>query len=522
MKDPYYYLNFSKYSDIEDKKDRRIYRFLETIPGMISWTIILSAIILSRFFPVWTASFIIVFVIYWVLRSVYFSIHLKRGYSKMKINEKEDWILKLNLLEKYSLPVSNWKEIYHLVVVPIYKESVYILRNTLKSISENDYPLDRVVVVLAVEERSGEETIKEILKLKNEFKGIFLEIILTIHPKDIPGEIAGKSSNEAWGTKVAKKEIIDQLKIPYENIILTSLDSDTVIYPKYFSCLTHYYLTSENPTRTSFQPIPLYINNIWEAPPLSRVFSFSSTFWHTINQERPEKLITFSSHSMSFKALVDIGFKQTNVVSEDSRVFWQAILRFDGNYRTVPIHYPVSMDANVAPSFLKTTINVYKQNRRWAYGVENIPYFLFGFLKNKKISFKKKFALGFEVIEGQISWATAPILIYVLGWLPIVLGRGDFRETVISYSLPIVLSRILTFAMIGLIGSIYFSILLLPPKPAYYGKFKFFVMIAQWIIIPFTMIFFSSFPALEAQTRLMFKKYMGFWPTPKFRKNENN
>jgi hypothetical protein len=32
------------------------------------------------------------------------------------------------------------------------------------------------------------------------------------------------------------------------------------------------------------------------------------------------------------------------------------------------------------------------------------------------------------------------------------------------------------------------------------------------------MIFFSSLPALDAQTRWMLGKYMGFWPTEKYRK----
>ncbi len=513
-----YYLKASRHTDFDNPREKRLYRFFEMLPGILSWSVILSAIILSWFFPLWTASIIILFAIFWFLKSVYYSTHLRSGYKIMKKNENTDWIKKLNDLEKYSLNISSWKDIYQLVVVPTYDEPISILRNTILSIEKNDYPLNRIIIVLALEERAGPEMIKTSQILEKEFKDKFFSFITTVHPKNIPGEIAGKSSNEAWGTAVAKKEIIDKNEINYENIILTSLDSDTVVYPKYFSCLTYHYLTEEKPLRTSFQPIPLYINNIWEATPISRVFAFSSTFWHTINQQRPEKLITFSSHSMSFKALVDIGFKQTNVVSEDSRVFWQCLLHYDGDYKVAPIHYPVSMDANTAPSFWKTVVNVYKQKRRWAYGAENIAYFLFGFLKNKKIPFSKKFNFGFEVIEGQLSWATAPILIYILGWLPIIFGReGAFGEIVFSHSLPIILSRVLTLAMMGLIGSAYFSIILLPPRPPQYGKSKFIILFVQWFIIPITMIFFSALPALEAQTRLMLGKYLGFWPTPKFR-----
>ncbi len=514
------YLKVSRYSDLEDPKERMIYRLFEIFPGALSWSVIISAIILAYFFPLWTAGFIIVFAVYWFLRSIYFSAHLRVGYRVMKKNEARNWLAELEEIpvDKYGVSIDHWSEIYHLVVIPTYQESDHILKNTISSIAVNDYPSDKMIVVLAIEERAGQEAIETAERMKERFENEFFKFLITIHPKDIPGEIAGKSSNEAWATRVAKEEIIDSMKIPYESIVLTSLDSDTVVYPKYFSCLTHFYLTARNPIRTSFQPIPLYINNIWEASPLSRVFAFSSTFWHTINQQRPEKLITFSSHSMSFQALVDIGFKQTNVVSEDSRVFWQCLLKFDGDYEVLPIHYPVSMDANAAPTFTKTAINTYKQKRRWAYGVENIPYFLFGFMKNKKIPFSKKFTFAFEVIEGQLTWATAPILIYILGWLPIFFARGDFAGMVASYNLPIILSRVLTLAMFGLIGSAYLSLLLLPPRPPNYGKATFIILILQWVVIPFTMIFFSAFPALEAQTRLMLGKYMGFWPTPKFRK----
>ena len=176
------------------------------------------------------------------------------------------------------------------------------------------------------------------------------------------------------------------------------------------------------------------------------------------------------------------------------------------------------MDANVAKSFFRTLINVYKQQRRWAYGVGDIPYFLFGFLKNRKIPTSKKISLGFTLFETHWSWATASILIFFLGWLPLFLGGEAFKQTLLSYNLPVFTSRILTLAMLGLIGSVYFSIMLLPPKPPDYGKHKYLFFALEWFLLPIIMIFFTSLPSLEAQTRWMFGKYLGFWPTPKMRR----
>jgi hypothetical protein len=505
------YLSIGTAKDIPDFKERMLYRFFEILPGLLSWGSLVLVVLLSKLKPLWISIFIVVFVVFWLLRTAYFSLHLWLGYKEMSKKENENWFSMVKNIQE-------WERIYHLVVIPTYKESYKVVRDGIISLINTDYPKDKLIVVLACEERARQDVGETANKIEKEFGSKFFKFKITWHPKNLPGEIGGKGSNETWGARRIKEEVVDVLKIPYENIIFSSFDADTCVFPKYFSCVTYRYLTAKNPTRTSFQPVPLFTNNMWEAPAISKIFSFSSTFWHTMNQERPEKLITFSSHSMSFKALVDVGFKQTNVVSDDSRIFWQCFFKFDGNYTVEPLYYPISMDANVSDNIFKTLLNIYKQQKRWAYGVSDIPYFLFGFLKNKKIPLRRKMSLGLEVIEGHFSWATASLMIFLLGWLPLILGGAEFNQTIVSYSLPKVISRIMTLSMVGLVSSVYLSFLLLPPKPPEYGKSKYLVFAFGWLVFPFMMIFFGSLPALDAQTRLMFGKYMGFWVTEKYRK----
>jgi hypothetical protein len=118
------------------------------------------------------------------------------------------------------------------------------------------------------------------------------------------------------------------------------------------------------------------------------------------------------------------------MVSEDSRIFWQCLLRYDGDWRTVPLYFPVYMDANVAPSFWQTIVNQYRQIRRWHYGVENNPYFLFGFLKNRAIPSSLKWRLGLTMMEKTHSAATNALIIFLLGWLPVMVGGSEFNITV--------------------------------------------------------------------------------------------
>lgn len=517
----YYYLKVGRAADLKNPKERRIYRLLETLPGTMAWLTLLSVILLSWLTPVFTAFFIIFFDIYWLLKTIYLSLHLRSAFARVRRNLKINWLVQLSDTGK------DWQEFYHLILLPFYKEDEEIIRLCLESLIKTNYPKDKMIVVLAAEERAlrqssgqaGYDSLEIARKIQEEFADKFSKFLITIHPKDIPGEIAGKGSNIAWAGKQVKEKIIDRLKIPYDKIIVSAFDIDTIIYPDYFARVTYAYLTTPNPQNFSYQPIPFYTNNIWQAPALARVVAFSATFWHTIQQERAERITTFSSHSMPFQALLNVDFWQTNMVNEDSRIFWQCLLRHDGNYGVVPLYFPVKMDANVAPSFWRTMVNLYKQQRRWAYGAENAPYFLFGFLKNKKIKLSKKWRYSWTYIEGIWSWATNSLIIFSLGWLPLVLGGAAFKRTLLAHNLPQATRWIMTLAMAGIVTSAYLTIIILPPKPAAYGKHKYLMMVFQWPLLLLTMVIFGAFPALDSQTRLMLggRFRLNFWVTPKHR-----
>jgi cellulose synthase/poly-beta-1,6-N-acetylglucosamine synthase-like glycosyltransferase len=432
----------------------------------------------------------------------------------MKKNLKINWLEKLKQLE-------NWQDIYHLIILPMYKEERELVSSTIQSLVDSEYPKEKMIVVLAIEERAGLQIQEMAKKIQEEFEKKFFQFLVTSHPQGIPGEVAGRGSNLAWAIRKAKK-IINKLAIPQEKIIVSAFDIDTQPYPQYFACLTYHYLKAKNPLKCSYQPIPLYNNNIWQALAFSRVIATSGTFWQMMQQSRPEQLVSYSSHSMPLKIFEKISYP-SNLVSDDSRIFWKSYLAFDGDYRVVPLNYPVSMDAVLAKNFFWTIINQYKQQRRWAWGVENIPYLFYGFLKNKKISLFEKFRQAFIIFEGFWSWATAALLIFFLGWLPLILGGKEFNVSLLSYNLPRLTSILMTLAMIGMVVSAIISFLILPPRPknlasGWPSKLKTLSMIFQWLLLPITLIFFGALPALESQTRLMLGKALSFWVTEKSRK----
>jgi hypothetical protein len=506
-------------------------RFFEILPGALAWTTLILMVLLSWLFPTFISIFIILFDIYWLLKTIFLSFHFVATYKEMKVNMRIDWIEKLNEIKpneevldnyknkKFLTAPYSWREIYHLIILPMYNEPYEVVRESFIRLSSAHYPMEKIMVVLGLEERAPEYVFTNAEKIKNEFSSKFYKFIITIHPKDLPNEIPGKASNEAYAAEIAKKELIEASNIDENKVLVSVFDIDTQIFSEYFGRLTYVFLKTEDRMRSIYQPISLFMNNVYEASPFSRVVSFSASFWQMMQQSRPEKLTSFSSQSIPFSTLSEIGYWHRNIVSEDSRIFWQAFLKYHGNFKTTPLFYPVSMDAPEAESFWGTMKNIYKQQRRWAWGAENVTYLINGLIKDKVISFYKKVYWGFNTIEGYYSWATNAIMIFALGWLPLLLGGKHFNAMLLSYNLPHLTQFILSLSTVGIATSAILGVSLLPKKSDGIHFKDYLIYFLQWLLMPITLIVFGAIPAIEAQTRLMLSgKYrLGFWVTPKGR-----
>lgn len=534
----------------------RYWRFLETIPGAIAWTALIAPLLLSVFYPEVVASFIICYTILWLFKSLILSVNLLRSYRLTKKALKENWMKKLEFInsekklsyaikkekdkkrrdklinlqdkirtlkEKHQL--KNWKKVYHAIIFVTYKESLKLIRESIKSYANSTFPSKQIIFVFAGEERDLENVLKYSKILKKELGNKFAHFMTTIHPKDIPGEIRGKSANATYAAKQLKK-IIDnthapqstagQEKIPYENIIVSNFDADTVVHPQYFAELTYKYITETDRTEKTYQPTHMYHNNIWDVPVMVRLVALACTFWRMAESMNKEKYKSFSSRSIGLKTVIDTNYWDPAVIPEDSRQFWTAYLKYDGRHKLVPIHCPLYMDAVLSETYIKTFKSQYNQLRRWAWGVCDFPFVAINLAKHKKISLFKKIYCISHLLENHFFWATAPILITFTGWLPSILNP-KFQNTVISYYLPNVTSSVLTLASVGILMCIFVSFLLIPEKPDKKSVFSELSLIFQWFLVPIVSIFLSAIPALDAQTRLMFGKYLEYKVTEKTR-----
>ena len=253
-------------------------------------------------------------------------------------------------------------------------------------------------------------------------------------------------------------------------------------------------------------------------PGFARIIDIGTSFFQLIESTNPKTLVTFSSHSMSFKALAEIGYWPPDMISDDSAIFWKAFIHFGGHYQVIPIYTTVSMDIAAGPTFVKTFANIYKQKRRWAWGIENFPIVVRAFIKSKEISLFNKISYSYKLLDSFVSWATWSFLLAFGTWLPALFATREFATSTVYYTAPRIRGVIFELASLGIIICAIISLLLLPRKKTKYPVLIRIKHTLEWLLIPVVVLFLSALPALDAQTRLMSGRYMEFWVAQKVRK----
>ena len=190
-------------------------RVLEIIPGGLSWGIIITLILLSILQPVASAVIIITFDFYWIIRTVYLTTLLILAHQRLSAQKNKDWLA--SCLE---LPVEKgFRDLYQLVIFPVYNEGLEVLRPSLDYLSASHYLKEKFIVVVAFEERNAAARNNAQI-LEKEFGAKFGAYLSAFHPDGLAGESRTKGANSTWAAKAAKK-YIDGRGIAYKNEIVT-------------------------------------------------------------------------------------------------------------------------------------------------------------------------------------------------------------------------------------------------------------------------------------------------------------
>lgn len=481
-------------------------RILEIIPGFISWNIIAFLFWGGYFFPDLTAYFILLFDVFWVYKGLSLLVATLVSHFRIQAAINLDWM-------KEVAGFGDWKKVRHIVVILVANEPKETVETTVEALSHQTFPTGQIGVVLAAD--SWSKTAKTYCdQIQKAYAKKFESILVTLHPNNLPGEIRGKSSNEAWAARRAKEILIDKLGWDIRYTTITSNDADAILHRQYFAYLTFKFLDDPHRYLKFWQPAIVFYNNIWRIPMPSRVVNALSNIWQISILSRKDRLVNFSNYTASLQMIHYIGYWDTDVIPEDYRIFFKAFFALDGKVEVEPIFLPSSADAAESSSIWKTFYNDYQQKKRWAWGVSDLPLFVGMFMAKPRISFVNKLLRIIRVVEDHILWPINWFMI-TAGVFIVTLVNPVFQRTSLGYALPKISSGLLSILLFALMVLVFVELRQRPPRPKDQPRWKSWSAPFEFILMPVVAFFFGALPGLDAHTRLMLGKYIEYRVTEK-------
>ncbi len=523
--------------EIPLKGRSKTYRFFEMVPGLLSWGSIILLIVLSFVSPVLASIYVLLFIATLLIKAGGIAYHTLIGFRRIDQAQKIDWNGRLkdlsdpeasqarihtsptrelgerahseNLRLMAAAPSSYPKpsDVYNAVIIATYNEGYEVLQPTIESVVTGTFDPKQIILVIAYEERGGPAIEGTVKQLRDEYAHKFKALEIVKHPKDLPDEVVGKGGNITYAGQHLAKWLKKQ-KIEYKNVIVTTLDSDNRPHKTYFDYVAYEFIVHDDRKHLAFQPVSLFLNNIWDVPAPMRVVATGNSFWNIISSMRPHTLRNFASHSQPMEALVEMDFWSKRTVVEDGHQYWRSWFYFGGKYEVIPLYVPIYQDAVLSDTYVKTLKAQFVQLRRWAYGASDVPYVATRvFTKKRNVPFWAGFTRLLRLIDGHVTLASVSLIVTFGGFGPLFINPEASRS-VAANQLPEVLSLLQRVAMIGLFITIFLAFKMLPPRPARYKRHRNIGMVLQWLLMPVIAIGYNAAAAFYSQTRLLFGSYL--------------
>lgn len=494
--------------------DRLLQRLLEILPGAASLLLITFLVWGTFLLPLPLALMLLVFDAYWLWRSVNMGIHIVRGHSVLKREAKVDWRQCYEEAKAAGKAYLRWEDVRHVVVIPSYKESIEKLSLTLETLAKQSLGGQQIFVVLALE-GAEEGAVDKALALEEKFAERFGLFFPTFHPPDILGEVRGKSSNEAWAARHAKRKLVDEMGYDIDDLTVTSCDADTQFPVNYYACLTYKFATHPQRYRRFWQaPIFLY-NNIWEVPAPLRLSNSLGGLNHLVKLTR-KYVVRFpqSTYSLSMRMAHEVGYWDVDVIPEDWHMFLKCFFRLKGEVEVEPIYLPVGNDGVRSQGYFKTFFAHYEQARRHCWGALDVSYAVRKCIAHPEIPLLTRVRRTWSVFENHVLWSSQWFLITVGRLVPATVAIFFGMDAVPAWFSPLS-AKILFPCIVPLVVVAGFDTIMRPPRPSHFPLWLLPVQYAQWFLMAVITFFFSALPALDAQIRLMLGKRLEYKVTEK-------
>ncbi|KAJ3201407.1 hypothetical protein HDU67_001363, partial [Dinochytrium kinnereticum] len=352
----------------------------QRLPGVWLISVIIFGFIGPAFAP-------IAFGLYYVLLHVMFMASNMRtawGANYVRKAAKEasytDWVQKYcdvtGVVDghdpRHDLP---FEQVMHVIIVPNYKEDMDTLCETLDILASHSRAPTNYKVCLAMEETEAdsEDKARSLMRL---YADHFYDIVYTIHPKNIAGEIRGKSSNVSW----AAKQMTRLSKDP-KGEILTVMDADTAFAADYFMSVAYHFAVAKPEVRRLqlFAPCTVFDRNAKDVLPMVRQ---TDVMWSlgVMSNMYPSSSIAFpcSAYSISMELAQAVGFWDCGPegLGEDMHMYLKCFFSTEGRVVLKPIYSPASQCNVGGEGFFGGIHARYTQAKRHLWGCLDTGYSL--------------------------------------------------------------------------------------------------------------------------------------------------
>jgi hypothetical protein len=584
---------------IGELRQKKIYRFYESLLAITVVIIFGLVIIGSIFSPTITSMCLLIYGFFWLLKIGLNTVHTVYGFKQVNLWKQIKWNTLINKmalspkegmteLQNYTLSIgknslefkkqinsdinslkqletsgqtvfANPFNIYHGIMFSTYNESAQVLLDSIEAIYNSNYPLDKILVLIAQEERIGMTHVNDIqsklsgadfikthqhgitfddynvireldhkissynnltldnLKLVNDKINIFY----VTHPDGLVGEIKGKAANEDYCARHLSLIFkgINKVGISSDLLLVSSFDADSTLAKDYLQMLSYRYCLSANKNKIGFQSVPVFANNYFDTHTWPRVVAGNTTLWTISQIATQDESKFFSTYCVPMPVLQDINFWQRDVIGEDATCFTKAYVKYSGDFHVNFFYGVFTGDSMESDNYGNAVEAQYLQLRRWAWGgVENFPFILYNFFhtaQGKTIPLGKRLVFAFKEFYNHGAWSTTPILFSVGTFLPTIFNDSNYINSPAYKNMSELTSW---FARIAFVNIIVFSIITYTLILSYNNQklsLKNLTKITYQSLLSSVMYVLAGIPAIDSQFRGLFGKYLGYWVAPK-------
>lgn len=483
------------------------------LTGLTSWAVALITVIGLLVAPrswVYVAALILAL---FLLRAMFVLVYSAIGERRCRRWERERWAEHDEQLRPTGIAPAM---VRHVVLLPNYKEPVEVLRRTLDALAVQHRADERLIVVLGMEEREPDALAKGHAVAAG-YADRFLDVLVTVHPAGLTGEVPGKSSNQAWQLTAVTRRVTE-LGIDPNLVTITSCDADSVMSPQYFAALSVLFADAGDRYSRFWQAPMQYLNNIWRVPAPVRFVTWFGQAWMRANLTMPfYASFPISTYSLSLRLAVDAGGWDPGVIPEDWHMFLKCFFVRAERIGLTPVYLPTNGDAPEGATWFQGMKAAYEQCVRHSWGAEDVGYVL---SEMRRRGFGWRAVVRFAQVYSDHVLRASGWFVVVSAYLIAASSRPGYQGVLHGSLFDIGTRGTLLDPVFAVGATVMVATLALEMTrrgvPRYVSRPRLLAELAvMWVSLPLLGLYLGVLPTMQAQTMLLLGLPLVYKVTPK-------